>query len=63
MIWKKILLVGLAVILAAGCVEKERVRPPKPTITAVEYGELICFSKEDSIKLGGYLQDLEASLD
>lgn len=35
------------------------VKPTKPSLTAIEKDEMICFSRDDSVKLGGYILELE----
>lgn len=60
-----ILLLGIAITSQAGCLTKpELIRPPKPALTIIARDDGgFCLNRADSIKLGLYLQALEAIYD
>lgn len=57
--WKLTLLVGMLIILA-GC-QTMPTKPPKPMMVIIERSDGgICLDRADAVKLGRYIQDLEA---
>jgi len=57
-IWRTALLIGIMIILTA-CATTKQIMPTKPTLTAIQNGEMICFSRADAVLLGRYIIDLE----
>lgn len=58
---KKILLVGLTAISTVAC-HSQQIRPTKPTLQVIPQSDGgICLTKENAVKLGTYILELESS--
>lgn len=57
--WKQIIILGL-VVISTGCLTTPtKPTPTKPTIKHEKIDNLICFDRENYIKLGAYILELE----
>ena len=59
---KKMLIVGIATILMAGCgtYKIEKTNPTLPRLSPIKVDGLICFSESAAVKLGAYIIELES---
>ena len=64
MTWKMIQVIGLTVTFAAtGCANSPMpAKPQKPELTRTEIPgtDLVCYDRDEAIKLGQYILELEA---
>ena len=63
MSYKKSLVIGLVSIssvLSASCAQQMPIKPPKPALKTIARADGgVCFDREDSVKLGSYIMQLE----